>query len=183
MALSATLYKAHLTVNNFDTNEFGTYELTVARHPSETEARLMLRLIAFANYAHDRLEFTRGLCVSEEPELWQKDDTGHPQRWIELGLPEFKRLKQRSSKATQLVVFAYGDQNAQNWREQNQSSWAKLDNLSVTYIETADLQSAAQRCQRRMELHVSIQDGLFELTAFGDTQSGEPINIRLEKWK
>ena len=93
MALKATIYKAAVQVADIDRGYYADHELTLARHPSETEPRLMLRLLAFALNAAEGLEFGRGISTDDEPDLWQRDATGRILHWIDLGLPDERRLR------------------------------------------------------------------------------------------
>ena len=88
MAIKATIFKADCQIVDMDRHYYQDHSLTLARHPSETDERMMLRLLAFAYHASDTLAFTRGLSSSDEPDLWQKDLTGTIERWIELGQPD-----------------------------------------------------------------------------------------------
>jgi len=93
MALNATIYKAELQVSDMDRHYYATHTLTVARHPSETVERLMVRLLAFALYADERLEFGKGLSDGDEPALWRKAYSGDIEQWIELGQPDEARIR------------------------------------------------------------------------------------------
>lgn len=93
MALKATIYKATVNVADLDRNQFLDASLTLARHPSETRERMMLRLLAWLKYADERLQFTRGLCADDEPEAWLRNDHLGIDLWIELGLPDERRIK------------------------------------------------------------------------------------------
>lgn len=93
MALKATIYKAVVNVADLDRNQFLDAALTLARHPSETQERMMLRLLAWIKYADERLQFTRGLSAEDEPEAWLRNDHLGIDLWIELGLPDERRIK------------------------------------------------------------------------------------------
>jgi uncharacterized protein YaeQ len=116
MALNSKLYKVSLEVNNTDDHHYQTYNFKVACHPSETEGRMCLRLAAFAIYASETLSFTRGLSATEEPDIWQLDDTGQIERWIDLGWPDEKRLGKACGLAGDVIVVAYGRQTAPWWQ-------------------------------------------------------------------
>ena len=87
MAQKATIYKVELSVSDMDRHYYETHKLTVAKHPSETDERLMVRLIAFALNAREQLEFSRGLSTDDEPDLWEKSLSGEIDLWVTLGLP------------------------------------------------------------------------------------------------
>ena len=101
MALKATIYKADLQIADMDRNFYETQNLTIARHPSETDERMMVRVLAFARHAHEALSFTKGLFDTDEPDLWQKDLTGAIELWIEVGQPDDKRLLKACGRAEQ----------------------------------------------------------------------------------
>ena len=107
MALKATIYKAELQIADMDRNYYQEHLLTLARHPSETDERMMIRLLAFAIHASDSLTFTKGLFDTEEPDLWQKDLTGAIQLWIEVGQPDEKRLMKACGRSEHVIVYSY----------------------------------------------------------------------------
>src|SRR5512139_3719436 len=115
MALRATVYRADLTVSDLDRGVYSQHALTLARHPSETEERLVVRLLAFALHADEALTFGRGVGTEDEPALWRRDDTGQINLWIEIGQPDEKTLRQACGRATQVVVYAYGARSAEVW--------------------------------------------------------------------
>ena len=96
MALKATIYKADLNIADMDHHQYGDYQLTMALHPSETIERLMVRVLAYARFAGERLEFTKDLFETGEPALWEKDLTGQLIQWIEVGCPDEDKVKNAS---------------------------------------------------------------------------------------
>jgi len=85
MALSSTIFKVQLDLSDLNRNHYKSYKLTLARHPSENDQRMMLRLLAFALYADEQLAFTKGISTTDEPDLWLKNYSGEIELWIELG--------------------------------------------------------------------------------------------------
>jgi uncharacterized protein YaeQ len=108
MALNSTIYKVELQISDMDRHYYATHALTLARHPSETEERLMVRLLAFALYADDRLEFGKGISDEDEPALWRKAYTDEIELWIELGQPDEARIRKACGRSRQVVVINYG---------------------------------------------------------------------------
>ena len=159
MALRSTVYKADLTVSDLERGVYGQHALTLARHPSETEERLMVRLLAFALHADERLAFGRGLSTEDEPDLWQRDDTGLIVRWIDVGLPDVRAIRKACGRASEVVVVAYGARRVDaSWRD-NEAALSALPNLRVctlTADETAALEALAARS---MTLACTIEDG------------------------
>jgi uncharacterized protein YaeQ len=163
MALNATIYKAELQVSDMDRHYYATHALTVARHPSETAERLMVRLLAFALYADDRLEFGKGLSDDDEPALWRKAYTGEIEQWIELGQPDEARIRKACGRAQHVVVINYSGRSADIWWDKIGRSLGRNRNLTVLDIpaETVDLLAAMS--ERGMRLQCLIQDGQLEI--------------------
>src|SRR5512137_3173344 len=107
MAQGATVYRTDLTVSDLDRGVYAQHAVTLARHPSETEERLMVRLLAFALHADDALEFGRGLSTEDEADLWQRDPAGVLVRWIDVGLPDERTIRKACGRAREVVVLAY----------------------------------------------------------------------------
>lgn len=163
MAPKSTVYKAELQVSDMDRHHYASHALTLAQHPSETEERLMLRLLAFALHADERLEFGRGLSTDDEPDLWRKDLTGLIELWIELGQPDESRLRKACGRAGQVVLITYGGRGADLWWEKNEAALARCRNLTVLDIAPDSSKALAERLQRGMNLQVLIQDGVLQL--------------------
>lgn len=156
MALKSTIYKINLNIADMDRHYYQTHMLTLAKHPSETEERLMVRLLAFVLYADEALQFGKGLSDDDEPDLWQKDLTGAIERWIGVGLPDEREIRKACGKAKQVVQVLYGGRTAEMWWEQHQKAMLKLDNVTVINLpETSALTAAASRS---LSMSVTIQD-------------------------
>jgi uncharacterized protein YaeQ len=159
MALKATIFKADLQIADMDRNYYHDHALTIAQHPSETDERMMVRLLAFALHAHDALTFGKGLSTEDEPDLWQKDLTGAVELWIDVGLPDEKAIRKACGRARQVIIYAYGGRNADLWWDQNRVKLERLGNLSIFSLPASTTQALAQLAQRSMQLHCTIQDG------------------------
>ncbi|PKO53311.1 MAG: hypothetical protein CVU27_01915 [Betaproteobacteria bacterium HGW-Betaproteobacteria-20] len=157
MAIKSTIYKVDLQVTDMDRNYYQAHNLTLAKHPSETDERVMVRLIGFAMYANEALIFGKGLSDDEEPDLWQKDLTGAIELWMDVGLPTEKDIRKAAGRARQVVVVLYGGRIADMWWEQNSKGLLKLNNLTV--INLADTQALADIASRSMDISCTIQDG------------------------
>ena len=178
MALKATVYKAELQIADMDRGYYATHGLTLARHPSETDARLLLRLLAFARHAQTELTFTKGLSTDDEPDLWQKDLTGSIELWIELGQPDEKRMRKACGRARQVVVYCHSGHSAELWWEKARGDLQRFENLQVINIPVGTVQALEQLAQRSMQLQCTIQDGQIWL---GDAQNS--VLIEPQVWK
>lgn len=163
MAPKSTVHKARLQVSDMDRGYYGGHELVLAQHPSETDERLMLRVLAFALFAHERLEFGRGLSTDDEPDLWRRDLTGLVEQWIELGQPDESRLRKACGRAREVVLLTYGGRGADLWWEKNEAALARCRNLTVLDIASADSQALAALLRRGMDLQALVQDGVVQL--------------------
>lgn len=168
MPPKSIVYKAQLQVSDMDRQHYASHDLVLAQHPSETEERLMLRLLAFALHADERLEFGRGLSTDDEPDLWRKDRTGLIEQWIELGQPDESRLRKACGRAREVVLITYGGRGADLWWEKNAPALARCRNLTVLDVSAEDSQALAGLLKRGMDLQVLVQDGVLQLID-GDT--------------
>lgn len=159
MAQKATIYKVELSVSDMDRHYYETHKLTVAKHPSDTDERLMVRLLAFALNAHEQLEMTKGLSTDDEPDVWQKSLSDELELWITLGLPSDKVVRQSCGKSGKVIVYSYGGRTAEMWWDKIKNSTTRFDNLQVVNFSeqaTGDLEKLASRS---MQQQVNIQDG------------------------
>lgn len=159
MALKSTVVKAELQISDMDRHYYDTHGLTLAQHPSETDERLMVRLIAFALMAQDRLEFGKGLSNEEEPDLWRKDYTGLIEQWIDLGQPDESRIRKACGRANEVIVVNYGGRAADLWWDKNAVLLARHRNLTVLDIAPDSVAAITALMVRSMRFHVMIQDG------------------------
>lgn len=157
MALKSTIFKAALDIADLDRGYYARHELVLARHPSETDERLMLRLAAFALHAHERLEFGRGVSNEDEAALWQRDHAGNVELWIEVGLPDERRLRRACTRAARVCVYAYGA--VAPWWKREGAALARLPALEVHAFDTRDTAALAALAQRNMRLQCTLQDG------------------------
>ena len=177
MALKATIFKVDLAVADMDRNHFADYALTLARHPSENDVRMMVRLLAFMRYADDQLAFGKGLSTDEEPDLWRKELTGVIDLWIVVGQPDERWLRKASGRSERVVVFSYGGRVAEIWWEQNRAVLEKLPNLTVFRLSAENTQELAALANRAMNLQCMTQDGEMLITSEGDAVRVEPMVV------
>lgn len=169
MALKATIFKADLQVSDLDRGHFATHALRLARHPSETDERMMVRLLAFALNADDALEFGPGLSTEDVPDLVLRDLTGAIDAWIDVGLPDERRLRKASGRSERVVVYTYGGRAAEMWWNENAATLERLDNLRVYDLDPEATRAMAAAVGRTMDVSCTIQDGHVWLAQGGET--------------
>ena len=178
MALKATIFRATLQIADLDRHYYHDHNLTLARHPSETDTRMMVRLLAFCLHAHPALVFSKGLSTDDEPDLWQKDPAGSIEGWFELGQPDEKRLRKACGRARKVVIYCYSGSSATIWWSQVQQKLARFDNLSVINLDDEKVAALQQLVQRNMQLHCTIQDAR---VCLGDAT--QTVELEPEHWK
>jgi uncharacterized protein YaeQ len=159
MALKATIFKAELHIADMERNYYHDHAVTVARHPSETDERMMVRLLAFALNADETLAFGAGLSTDDEPDLWRKDLTGSIETWIDVGLPDEKRIRKACGRANEVFVYSYGGHAAELWWQQVGDKVARSHKLTVINLPQAGTRALAGLAARNMQLQYTIQDG------------------------
>ena len=186
MALKSTIYKANLQIADIDHGYYADHALTLARHPSETDERMMVRLLALALQAHQlndvcngdgTLAFGAGLSDPDEPDLWLRDFTGRTRLWAEVGQPEDKPLLKACSKADAVVLYCFSH-SADIWWKGMESKLARPQNLQVYRIPSVLSQALIPLAQRSMQLQATVQEGVLTLSDSANSVSVEPI-----RWK
>ncbi len=186
MALKSTVFRANLQIADIDHNYYADHALMLARHPSETDERMLVRLVALALQAHTlqsvcngdgTLAFGAGLSDPDEPDVWLRDFTGQTRLWIEVGQPEDKPLLKACSKADAVVLYCFSH-GAEIWWRGIESKLSRPRNLSVFRIASEAAQGLQVLAQRSMQLQATIQDGSLML---GDAQ--QHVDITPLRWK
>jgi uncharacterized protein YaeQ len=167
MALKATIYKADLQIADMDRHVYGDHALTIARHPSETDERMMVRVLAYALYAQDGIAFTKGLFDVDEPEVWVKSLAGEITLWIDLGQPDEARIRRACGRAGQVVVLCYSS-SCDVWWKQIAGKLTRFSNLTVLKLPAETSQALAALAERSMRLQCMVQDG--DIWISSDTQ-------------
>jgi len=174
MALKATIFKVELQIADMDRNYYADHALTIARHPSETDERMMVRLLAFAMHADKALTIAKGLGADDEPDLWQRDLTGAIDVWIDVGQPDEKRIRRACGRAAQVVVYSYSGHSADIWWNQLGARLERIRNLGVVNLPAGIGPALAKLAGRTMQLQCTIQDGHVWVGGSNDAVQIEP---------
>ncbi|MDP2285614.1 MAG: YaeQ family protein [Pseudohongiella sp.] len=169
MATKATVFKAALQIADMDRNYYEDHSITLARHPSETDERMMVRLLAFALNAQEFLEFGQGITNDEEADIWKKDLTGVIDLWIDVGTPDERLIRKACGRSGEVCIYSYGGRTADIWLAQNLAQFERQKNLKIYNLANEETQSLAQLAQRTMQLQVIVQDG--QVTLSDDSNS------------
>jgi uncharacterized protein YaeQ len=185
MAIKSTIFKANIQIADIDHGYYADHALTLARHPSETDERMMIRLVALALHAHKidsvcngdaTLAFGAGLSDPDEPDVWMRDFTGQCQLWIEVGQPEDKPILKACGKSSEVAVYTFAHA-AEVWWKGIQTKLTRPKNLSVWRIPSATSQELAKMAERSMNLQATIQEGQLMLS-----NSAHNLTIEPERW-
>lgn len=186
MATKSTIFKAHLAIADIDHGYYADHALTLARHPSETDERMMVRLAALALNAHllqdlchgdATLAFGAGLSDPDDPDASLTDFTGRKRVWIEVGQPEDKPLTRACSKADAVLVYAFGHA-ADIWWRGIETKLSRLAKLEVWRLPAAQAQELAALAERSMQLQATVQEGAITLSSGRGSVHIEPL-----RWK
>lgn len=158
MAPKSTVYKVNLQIADMDRHYYGEHSITVAQHPSETDTRMMVRLLAFALNASESLQFSKGLCVDDEAELWDVDLSGVVDLWVEFGQADEKWLRKACGRAKNVILYTYGGRSVPIWWQQNQSVLSRYKNLKIVNIPEVAVEQLAEFVGRNMAVQVNINE-------------------------
>lgn len=158
MAQKATIYKATISLSDMDRHYYDTLNITIAQHPSETDRRMMVRILAYILNAAQDLQFCKGLSDDDEPEIWLKDYSEQIHLWIELGQIDEKRIKKGCTRAKEMRLYSYGAV-ADVWWKKIQNKLSSFSNLTVYKIDEQTCDQLTSLVDRTMDLQCSIDSG------------------------
>jgi uncharacterized protein YaeQ len=159
MALRSTIYKLALDIADIDRGYYANHALTIARHPSETDERMMIRVLAFALNASEQLEFGKGLSSDDEPALWRRDLTGRIEHWIDVGLPDERVLRRACGRADAVSLYTYGsERTVEMWWAQHRDALIKQPKLRVFAVSAASSKALATMAERTFDLQCMVQE-------------------------
>ncbi len=164
MAIKATVFKIDLQITNLDRDYYQNHLLTIARHPSETTERMMMRIIAFGLHASNNLLFTRGISTDDEPDIWEKNLTDDIILWIELGQPDEKRIRKACGKAKKVIIYTFNQRSAVVWWKQIKNKLRRFNNLAIINLSVIDPDIFERMVERTIQLQCTIEDGQIWLT-------------------
>jgi uncharacterized protein YaeQ len=179
LALRSVVFKAELGIADLDRNYYQDHVLTLARHPSETDTRMMVRLLAFILNASASLEFGKGLSSDDEPALWDRDMTGAINSWIEVGQPDERLIRKACGRADKVLIYAFG-RAVDMWWKQNAKAFARQEKLQVWLIAAEDCAAMEALVERGMQLQCTLQDGELMIAAERDTIQIKPQRLTTE---
>ena len=174
MAAKATIFKVLLQIADMDRHYYADHQLTLAQHPSETDTRMMVRLLAFTLNASETLSFSKGLCVDDEAELWDKSLNGEIDLWVEFGQADEKWLRKACGRAKKVHLYTYGGRSVPIWWQQNQQAFLRYNNLSVINFPEDAVKAMDVFVSRNMVLQVSISEGQVWLSDSENSVMVEP---------
>ena len=186
MALKSTIYKVNLAIADIDNSYYADHALTLARHPSETDERMMIRLLALALNAYRLqadvngdgvLAFGAGLSDPDDPDLSLRDFTGQTRLWVEVGQPEDKPLNKACQKADAVMVYCF-NHAAEVWWRGIENKLTRMDKLQVWRVPTEASQALAKLAERSMQLQATVQEGALTLSNAKDS-----VHLEVVRWK
>lgn len=178
MAIKSTVFKVNLQITDIDRDYYHAHSLTLARHPSETNERMLIRIIAFALNASGDLTFTRGLSSDDEPDIWAKTLSGEIELWIDLGQPDEKRIRQACGKAKSVIIYTYNQRSAEIWWQQIKGKLGRFKNLSIINLVVANADNLDEMIERTIDFQCTIQDGQLWLS-----KDGTMLQVDQQLWQ
>ncbi len=158
MALKSTIHKVRLSLANMNLHHYEDFALTIAKHPSENDLRMMIRLLAYCLSAQEDLQFTKGLSSDSEPDIWKIGYDGSIEHWIELGIPDERRIRQACSKAQRVSLYTYHGQQAQQWFKSIENKIQRFSHLTITHFIISNEDQLIALADKGMNLTVTIED-------------------------
>jgi uncharacterized protein YaeQ len=163
MALPSTIFRLNLQLSDIERGMYETIQTTVAQHPSETEERLVARILALAIFYEPKLTFTKGICAADEPDIWVIGPDGRALLWVEVGLPESDRIIKASRHAERVALLACG-KALSSWEQQHLTKLGSVKNLTMVSVDQAFINTLASNLERSINWSITITEGTMYLT-------------------
>ncbi|WP_062379772.1 YaeQ family protein [Demequina pelophila] len=157
MAAGATINTFEVQLADVDRGVYEDFSLRVARHPSETGAFMMTRVLAYCLEHAEGIGFSEGISTTEEPAVLVRDLTGAVTAWIEVGQPEAERLHRGSRLASRTVVYTQHDPAKVLARWEGKRIHRRED-IALRSFDPGLVESAAALVERRNALVVSVTE-------------------------
>lgn len=168
MALPSTIHRVTIQLSDVDRGIYESLQATVARHPSETEERLVARLLAYALFYEPELTFTKGISATDEPDLWSKGPDGRVLLWVEVGLPEADRIIKAGRHTERIALIACG-KTLSSWEQQHLPKLDGISNLTLICFDQSFISSLTSRLDRSITWEVTINDGSLYINVGDET--------------
>lgn len=157
VALTATMYSLAIELSDVDRSVYETFDLRLARQPSETGEYMLMRLLAYCLEYTEGIELTEGVAAGDQPAVLVRDRTGQVTAWIEVGMPDASRLHRGSKLAGRAALYTHRDLR----QVMAQLSGQKIHNSQAIPIYTFDsqfLKGVNDAIERRTDLSVSVTE-------------------------
>ena len=170
MAAGAVMYTFAVQLADVDRGVYEELTLRAARHPSETDAYMMTRVLAYCLEYVEGIAFSEGISSTAEPAVLVRDLTGRLTTWIEVGAPDAERLHYASKLADRTTVYTHRDP------EKVIAAWAgkrihQLEQITLQSFDPGFMDSAVAALERRNTLSVSVVERQLYLELNGRTLS------------
>ncbi len=177
MALKSTIFKIKLDTSDLSRHYYQSHSLTLARHPSENDERMMVRLVAFAFNAEEHLEFTKGLSTDDQPDVWRHELSGVLAQWIDVGRPSEARIRKACAKAESVRIYAFGGNAAEIWWQSISGQMARYKNLEVFILPEQCTATLAALVDRTMEVQCTIDEGVAWFSIGSESIEVSPLKV------
>lgn len=178
MALKSTVFKFQLQIADLDRHYYADHVLTLARHPSETDIRLVTRVLAFARVADEGFDMSSALCEPDEPDLCQRTLDGRIAHWIDVGQPDARRVLKAAGRADRVTLHPYGGSTSTIWWEGVRKELLRVRKLAVIAFPEAALKALAAHVARTSQWQITIQDGAMMVSTGTDC-----VNVEPDTWR
>lgn len=178
MALTSTIYTFDVNLADTDRGVYEALSFRVACHPSETEASLLTRMLAYCLEYEEGISFSAGVSNGTEPAIAIRDLTGAWRAWIDIGYPDAARLHRAAKLSPRVVVYVHKDP-AILLRQLGDERIHRAEALEIHAMDRALLSALEQRLERRLTLDLTVTERHLYLDIGGNTLAGEVVRLSL----
>ncbi|MFS0853124.1 YaeQ family protein [Microbacterium sp. 179-I 3D4 NHS] len=168
MATGSTIHTFDVQLADTDRGVYDDFSLRVARHPSETDAFMLTRILAYDLEYTEGIAFSDGISQTQEPAVVVRDLTGAITVWIEVGAPDAERLHYGSRLAERTVVYTHRDP-AKVMLPWEGKRIHRSEDLRVFSFDPGFIEQLVPHLERRNTLTVTVTEQMLYLDLNGIT--------------
>jgi uncharacterized protein YaeQ len=170
MAQTATIYHFAIDLSDLDRAVYDSFELKVARHPSETAEYMLVRVLAYCLEYREGITMTEGVSSGDDPAVLVRDLTGAVTAWIEVGMPDASRLHRASKLAGYVAVYTHRDVR-QLLAQLGGERIHRAAEIPIRAFNRGAIDAVAKHIDRRTSMAVSVSGGEVYLSLGAETHS------------
>jgi uncharacterized protein YaeQ len=162
-----------------DRGVYATFDIRVARQPSETMEYMWMRVLAYCLEYGEGASLTEGVASGSEPAILFRDLTGRITGWIEVGMPDPERIHRGHKLAGRAALYTHRDVR-KILAQMASANIHRVQDIPVYEVDRAFVEEAAALIERRSEVSLSVTERQLYVEINGHSRSTAIVEHRVK---